>query len=256
MAEVLNARRHVLIEGGPGTGKSTFTHHVSGTLASVRLGDEAAAAAADLTGVSAVAVRVPAGHLADDAPLTSLLHASVRTRLGIRLTHELPADLFAAPPHGVPWLLLVDGLDEILDPVARERVITTIARDAANPSSPYRWVVTTRPLLGRRTGSLAERGTGSMHARRVRRRTAPDTCRGVAGRSFRRRVRPGPGGRVPAATRRERTPPARQGPVAGHHHPDHLPPTQQARPAHRATGTVPGVHRVPAHRPRRRGRAP
>ncbi|MCX5440912.1 serine protease [Streptomyces sp. NBC_00063] len=158
VAEVLNARRHVLIEGGPGTGKSTFTHHVSGTLASVRLGDEAAAA--DLTGVSAVAVRVPAGHLADDAPLTSLLHASVRTRLGIRLTHELPADLFAAPPHGVPWLLLVDGLDEILDPVARERVITTIARDAANPSSPYRWVVTTRPLPAGELAPLRNAGLG------------------------------------------------------------------------------------------------
>jgi tetratricopeptide (TPR) repeat protein len=159
VAEVLNARRHVLIEGGPGTGKSTFTHHVSGTLASVRLGDEAAAA--DLAGVSAVAVRVPAGHLADDAPLTALLHASVRTRLGIRLTHELPGDLFAAPPHGVPWLLLVDGLDEILDPVARERVITTIARDAAKPSSPYRWVVTTRPLPAGELAPLWNAGLGS-----------------------------------------------------------------------------------------------
>ncbi|MET7570500.1 trypsin-like peptidase domain-containing protein [Streptomyces sp. NPDC005492] len=156
VAEVLAAHRHVLVEGGPGAGKSTFTHHVSGALATSWLDN--GAGPEESAQLSAVAVRIPAGHLAGDAPLASLLHASVRTRLGIRLATELPDDLFAATPRGVPWLLLVDGLDEILDPVARERVITTIAENAAAATAPYRWVVTTRPLPTRELGPLWDAG--------------------------------------------------------------------------------------------------
>ena len=40
----------------------------------------------------------------------------------------------------------MDGLDEIADPAARERVVTTIAADAGRDQSPYRWVVTSRGL--------------------------------------------------------------------------------------------------------------
>ncbi|RKN04615.1 serine protease [Streptomyces radicis] len=144
--------RHLLIEGVSGAGKSTFVRHLVTTLATARL-----------TGRSPgepVAVAVPAAHLTGDAPLPSLLRRSVRARLSVRLTRELPDDLFERAPGGDPWLLLIDGLDEIADPVDRERVVASIAADARGPESPYRWIVTTRPLRAEAREPLAEAGFG------------------------------------------------------------------------------------------------
>ncbi|MGO8893683.1 MAG: trypsin-like peptidase domain-containing protein [Streptosporangiaceae bacterium] len=142
--EALTQHRHLVIEGGPGAGKSTFTQHVSRTLASAWLSGRAGVL--DYPDRPPLPLRVPATHLAGDAPLASLLHASARARLAVRLTRDLPADLFQAQAENVPWLLLVDGLDEVADPAARERIIATIAASARRTDEPYRWVVTTRSL--------------------------------------------------------------------------------------------------------------
>ena len=55
------------------------------------------------------------------------------------------AELFAAQPiSGIPWLVLLDGVDEILDREDRKRVLITVARWWDDPR--YRFIVTSRML--------------------------------------------------------------------------------------------------------------
>ncbi|MES4901635.1 MULTISPECIES: trypsin-like peptidase domain-containing protein [unclassified Streptomyces] len=146
--EILDRHRHVLIEGEAGAGKSTFTQQV-------------ARGSADVPGAGARehAVRVPAVDLTGGAPLPTLLRESVHRRLGGHLRTELPRDLFE--PADTGWLLLVDGLDEIVDTAARRRVIDIVATNAARASGPYRWVVTTRFLPPHELAPLRDAGLAS-----------------------------------------------------------------------------------------------
>ncbi|KAK1178918.1 trypsin-like peptidase domain-containing protein [Streptomyces sp. NBS 14/10] len=142
--EILDRHRHVLIEGEAGAGKSTFTQRVA------RRG-------AETPGAREHAVRIPAVDLTHGAPLPVLLRDSVQRRLGGHLGTELPRDLFESGGDG-DWLLLVDGLDEIVDTAARRRVISIVA---ANASGPYRWVVTTRFLPPHELAPLRDAGLAS-----------------------------------------------------------------------------------------------
>ncbi|MEU0810841.1 trypsin-like peptidase domain-containing protein [Streptomyces sp. NPDC005970] len=145
--EILDRHRHVLIEGEAGAGKSTFTQRVA------RRGAEA-------PGAREHAVRIPAVDLTGGAPLPVLLRESVQRRLGGHLGTELPRDLFEPGGDG-GWLLLVDGLDEIVDTAARRRVISIVAANADRASSPYRWVVTTRFLPPHELAPLRDAGLAS-----------------------------------------------------------------------------------------------
>ncbi|NUP38855.1 MAG: hypothetical protein HOY76_18015, partial [Streptomyces sp.] len=142
--DILDRHRHVLIEGEAGAGKSTFTQRVA------RRG-------AETPGAREHAVRIPAVDLTHGAPLPVLLRDSVQRRLGGHLGTELPRDLFESGGDG-DWLLLVDGLDEIVDTAARRRVISIVA---ANASGPYRWVVTTRFLPPHELAPLRDAGLAS-----------------------------------------------------------------------------------------------
>ncbi|MFF0094600.1 NACHT domain-containing protein, partial [Streptomyces canus] len=64
------------------------------------------------------------------------------------LTGELSSAFFAVPPQSsARWLILVDGLDEIADPAARNRVLRTIAAVSKGEDRDlYRFAITTRPL--------------------------------------------------------------------------------------------------------------
>ncbi|GGV29449.1 NACHT domain-containing protein [Streptomyces sp. PDY-4] len=101
------------------------------------------------TGEATVPVLVQAAALTGRRPLTDALAAAVTEDLSTYgLSQALPAEFFAAPPYkDVPWLVLVDGLDEVADPAARRAVISTITevRDD-HKASHYRFAVATRPL--------------------------------------------------------------------------------------------------------------
>lgn len=130
-------RRCVFVVGGPGTGKSSLLRHLAETSAGRWL---------DGASAPGVPVLVPAGALAADCPLPEALADGVTAALGARLADRRLAELFEDEPlPGVPWVVLVDGVDEILDPERRRRVLETVAFWRSR-SSRYSFLVTTRPL--------------------------------------------------------------------------------------------------------------
>ena len=57
------------------------------------------------------------------------------------------------------WLVLVDGLDEILVGDERRRIVDALADELADPALPYRLVITSRPLPGWELAALRVAGT-------------------------------------------------------------------------------------------------
>lgn len=134
--QLLDRRRHLLLTAGPGTGKSSLLRHIADTLASDWLAGRHA---------PYVPVRLHARAFAEDKPLAEAIRDGVTTALGFRLFGELPLRFFqtAALPN-VPWLVLVDGLDEIQDMNRRETALQAIMEGTTHPD--WRFIVTSRPL--------------------------------------------------------------------------------------------------------------
>ncbi|WP_431903135.1 trypsin-like peptidase domain-containing protein [Nonomuraea sp. bgisy101] len=118
-----------LVVGGPGAGKSSLLRHLLALAADDRR----------------VPVLVPAAALAGDLPLPRALAEGVYATLGSSVDDLDLAELLArhAAP-GVPWLVLVDGVDELQGQEARARVLRAVARWWRDDR--YRFVVTSRPL--------------------------------------------------------------------------------------------------------------
>jgi DNA polymerase III delta prime subunit len=137
--KALLRHRHLIIEGGPGMGKSTMLHHLSLTLIKNGHGGNSDAL---------VPVRVFARDLVmRSGSLSESLQEQVSVELGKRLTTAIPPRFFARPPPGgANWLVMIDGLDEIISQTLREELIHAITLHARNEQSHYRFVLTTRPL--------------------------------------------------------------------------------------------------------------
>lgn len=146
--DVLDSHDHLLVTGGAGRGKSTL---------SLRLPAEIAAAWDSPDGVDqmplaepVVPLRLTARMLAGQlgAPFAQALAACVRADYGALLPQAgVDAARLAVRVVGYRWLLLVDGLDEVADPVLRDRLVTVLAARASDPDpSPYRILLTTRPV--------------------------------------------------------------------------------------------------------------
>ncbi|WP_329619386.1 ATP-binding protein [Streptomyces sp. NBC_01255] len=107
-------------------------------------------------------VLVRATTLADSPLLTQGLAQAVVDELGpYGLRETLTSEFFSRPPHPqVPWLVMVDGLDEVPDRTTRVTLMNRLAREADDESSPYRFIVATRPLPG---GELDRLGPGAEH---------------------------------------------------------------------------------------------
>ncbi|MEV0183763.1 trypsin-like peptidase domain-containing protein [Streptomyces sp. NPDC050625] len=127
---------HVVVIGGPGAGKSSLARRLTARLADAWL-------AGGQPG--AVPVRVRADALVQPGSLSGLLRTAVEQDPAVRLRTPLSNDVFAGPPlPGVPWLVLVDGVDEVLDPDQRKAVLDTAASLCQTPD--FHVLVTTRPL--------------------------------------------------------------------------------------------------------------
>ncbi|MGW1711749.1 trypsin-like peptidase domain-containing protein [Streptomyces sp. NPDC002156] len=134
---VLADNRHVLFTGGAGTGKSSLLRRLTFAATSAWLEDPARAP-------SYVPVRVAADQLLDLPFPEALALAVGRDLHGLR--RSLPPAFFEAGPlPGVDWLVCVDGLDEVLEPEDRGKVIRLIQRWEREPY--LRFVVASRSLV-------------------------------------------------------------------------------------------------------------
>jgi hypothetical protein len=145
--DLLSRSRHVLVEAPAGVGKSVLTYRLAHKTAALLL--DSMMGSGLPADVDYIAVRVPARDLVSGLSLPEAIAHSVRHRLGEFLTASIPASQFGATtPGGRPWLVMVDGLDEIIDKAQWRKVVTVIVTDIMRPESPYRWLVTTRPVIG------------------------------------------------------------------------------------------------------------
>ncbi|MCX5364401.1 trypsin-like peptidase domain-containing protein [Streptomyces sp. NBC_00124] len=133
---LLDVTQGTVLVGGPGTGKSSLGLRLTAQLAEAWLNGPAP---------EAVPVRVPAGVLAERGYFSDLLRTAVERDGSLRLRSRLPRDFFDRPPlPGVPWLVLVDGVDEVLDQEERQYVLQSVAAMWRSPD--FHFLVTTRPL--------------------------------------------------------------------------------------------------------------
>ncbi|ANZ41789.1 hypothetical protein BBK82_43490 [Lentzea guizhouensis] len=123
------------ILGEAGMGKSSLVRYFAAVSAEKWLHGQAG---------QAVPVPITAKALAADGQLPDLLARGVRLTT---LPEQRLVELFSGPPlPGVPWLVLVDGLDELVDAGAQDDLIRRVLR--LRREERYRFVVTSRHLGG------------------------------------------------------------------------------------------------------------
>ncbi|USX56228.1 NACHT domain-containing NTPase [Lentzea sp. HUAS12] len=141
--QALAAGRHLVITGRSGAGKSTLLRHIATTLADRWL-------SGDPQQWSPVLLH--ARDLAERKPLVEALHIGATTAVGTSLHRGLNHDFFNRTLPSIRWLILVDGLDEVLEQV-RANALDALLTAAAHPSMHV--VVTSRPLHPRDQDKLS-----------------------------------------------------------------------------------------------------
>ncbi|MBM2620041.1 NACHT domain-containing protein [Actinoplanes sp. LDG1-06] len=152
-AKAFELHRHLLIEGGPGTGKSTTARQICRELAAAWLkGDPAPAGTGSQPLLPLlISARGLAGHIGLRWP--EAIANAARAELGAVARLEVPYELLEGPVDGVPWLVVIDGLDEVPGD-ERDALLDQLAAQTQNPDPAFRLLITTRPLAGHATSVL------------------------------------------------------------------------------------------------------
>jgi hypothetical protein len=132
----LAANSNVILVGAPGGGKSSLLRRIAHTLADEQLHADAP---------DCLPVRVPASAFRSGVPLSEAIREGTLATLGSFLLRKLPEDVFAKPaPGGRPWLVLVDGLDEVVGISEAQTALQAVTEGARHPF--LRFLLATRPL--------------------------------------------------------------------------------------------------------------
>ncbi|UVS77449.1 NACHT domain-containing protein [Actinokineospora sp. UTMC 2448] len=136
---------NLIVTGGPGQGKSTLSLRLAADIAARWL---ASSDEEPLT-EPVLPLRLTARELATrlTLPFSEALAESARAEYGALLACHPTAATLGDRVVGCRWLLLVDGLDEVADATERDHLVRVLA-GWATPDSPYRLVLTTRPIEG------------------------------------------------------------------------------------------------------------
>ncbi|GLZ28406.1 hypothetical protein Lesp02_05960 [Lentzea sp. NBRC 105346] len=153
LREALDRDRHLLITGGPGLGKSTLTLRLAAEIAAHWTAPSGEPPLVDVVLPLRVTARELAARL--DLPFASALADSACAEYGGYLAGRLD-DLLGGAVAGCPWLLLVDGLDEVASNADRAQLVRVLAKWAKEPF--YRVMLTTRPIEGAALGPLQRGG--------------------------------------------------------------------------------------------------
>jgi hypothetical protein len=164
--ELFHRHRNALIVGGPGGGKSTLIQQLVAASAAWWLDDSQPTKRPPLGPV--VAVRAAAQDLLGHGPWYESLARAVADDLGGRLDFTLEPEHFERPPvPGADWLVLVDGLDEVLDRGIRRELVDVLGFRVSRYGSTTRFVVASRPLDDREFARLRTSLTTSDRGRRL-----------------------------------------------------------------------------------------
>ena len=148
--EALARHRHLIVIGGPGQGKSTLTFQLVHRLARDWLAAENSSAGAHPALAGLVPVRVTGRELAAAIhhPYLQALCNAARNELGshLDLDADFSSDLLEQPVGGTSWLIVIDGLDEAVEPGRRDKLVAVLSTRLAEAALPHRLLVTSRPL--------------------------------------------------------------------------------------------------------------
>ena len=137
----LDQHRHLVVTGQAGSGKSTLAFRLTASLAAGLLEPDSSPGAPVPLRVSARAV---AARL--EQSFTEALAGAVTAEIGGFLDVALDAALLRMRWQGRRWLIIVDGLDEVVDNARRNEVLAVLRRHAEGEADLYRLLITTRPL--------------------------------------------------------------------------------------------------------------
>ncbi|HEX8870275.1 MAG TPA: TIR domain-containing protein, partial [Lentzea sp.] len=157
--DVLGLYDHLVIEGAAGHGKTTLGRHVALELTRALLEPESAPRRAP----TAVPLMLPARVLANyisSMPWEDALLAAAREEYGNHAVGPLAADVFTRRVAGLPWLIIVDALDEIPEEDLCDRLLAVLAGRMTLPDNPAWFLITSRPLVRGQIAHLAGPLTG------------------------------------------------------------------------------------------------
>ncbi|MGS0684602.1 NACHT domain-containing protein [Nakamurella sp. GG22] len=142
MQDILAQSRDIILVGAPGAGKSATVQHICAETATWWQNGRGPAPYGMF-----LAVRVAAAALAAGRALPEAVSDSINHQLGAHLTIPVEPSYFSRrPAPGIDWLILVDGLDEILLPEERRGVTRMLAQHISSENSSWRYLITTRPM--------------------------------------------------------------------------------------------------------------
>ena len=146
--ELFIRHRNTLLMGRPGSGKSSLLRYIAGHSCTAWLEDAVG---------KFVPAYISAAALTSPDSFIDIIAKAVSREIGARIDAPIAPSLFTEEPMpGVPWLLLIDGMDEILEGRRRKSALDAIA--LRQSTGIFRFLVASRPLSNADIKGLPESG--------------------------------------------------------------------------------------------------